>query len=84
MNTQEDNATPNSDARPQKRSRRLGFFALGAVVLVGALAYGAYWFLDARYYGSTDDAYVNGDVVQITSDSLLLLQHRSLRQRMPV
>ena len=68
MNTQEDNATPNSDARPQKRSRRLGFIALGAVVLVGALAYGAYWFLDARYYGSTDDAYVNGDVVQITSE----------------
>jgi membrane fusion protein (multidrug efflux system) len=46
----------------------LGFIALGAVVLIGALAYGGYWFFDARYYGSTDDAYVNGDVVQITSE----------------
>jgi hypothetical protein len=46
MNTQDGNSTSdsaaNSDsgAKPQKRSRRLGFIALGAVVLVGALAYG--------------------------------------------
>ena len=31
-------------------------------------AYGGYWFLDGRYYESTDDAYVNGDVVQVTSE----------------
>jgi len=74
MNTQEGNSTPNNGtkpdggAKPEKRSRRLGFIALGVVVLVGALAYGGYWFLDGRYYGSTDDAYVNGDVVQITSE----------------
>jgi membrane fusion protein (multidrug efflux system) len=27
-----------------------------------------YWFFDGRYYESTDDAYVNGDVVQVTSE----------------
>jgi membrane fusion protein, multidrug efflux system len=66
--TTSDNATPDSSVKNPRRSRRVGFIALGAVVLIGALAYGAYWFLDARYYGSTDDAYVNGDVVQITSE----------------
>jgi len=66
--TTSDNATPDSSVKNPRRSRRVGFIALGAVVLIGALAYGAYWFFDARYYGSTDDAYVNGDVVQITSE----------------
>jgi membrane fusion protein (multidrug efflux system) len=32
------------------------------------LGYLGYWFFDGRYYESTDDAYVNGDVVQITSE----------------
>jgi membrane fusion protein (multidrug efflux system) len=42
--------------------------SLGAVVALGLLAYGTYWFLDARYYESTNDAYVNGDVVQVTAE----------------
>jgi membrane fusion protein, multidrug efflux system len=67
MNTQEGNSTPASNAKP-KRSRRVGFIALGAVVLIGALGYGGYWLFDGRFYGSTDDAYVSGDVVQITSE----------------
>jgi membrane fusion protein (multidrug efflux system) len=41
---------------------------LAAVVVSLSVAYAAYWFLDGRYYESTDDAYVNGDVVQITSE----------------
>jgi membrane fusion protein, multidrug efflux system len=61
-------AAPAAAAPRAGRRRRLGLFALGAVVLLGGLGYGAYWFLDARYYESTDDAYVNGDVVQITSE----------------
>jgi membrane fusion protein (multidrug efflux system) len=32
------------------------------------VGYATYWLLDGRYYESTDDAYVNGDVVQITSE----------------
>jgi membrane fusion protein (multidrug efflux system) len=49
-------------------NRRRGLLGLGTVVVLGLLGYGAYWFLDARYYESTDDAYVNGDVVQVTSE----------------
>lgn len=39
--------------------------AAGAFVAIGA-AYGAYWATVLRYSQSTDDAYVNGNVVQIT------------------
>jgi membrane fusion protein, multidrug efflux system len=50
------------------RARRLALSGLGAVVLLCALGYGGYWFFDARYFESTDDGYVNGDVVQVTSE----------------
>jgi len=39
---------------------------LTVVILIAAVAYGFYYFLYARFYESTDDAYVNGNVVQIT------------------
>src|SRR6201996_9371980 len=47
--------------------RRFWFLILGAVVLTGGLAYGAYWLLHGRYFENTDDAYVAGNVVTITS-----------------
>jgi membrane fusion protein (multidrug efflux system) len=48
--------------------RRRGLVALGLSALLGGVGYGSYWFLIARHYQSTDDAYVNGDLVQITSE----------------
>ena len=33
----------------------------------GAIAYGIYWLLYSRYFESTDDAYVGGNVVAVTS-----------------
>jgi len=39
---------------------------LGACVLLGALVFGAWYVLESRWYESTDDAYVNGNIVQIT------------------
>jgi len=47
-----------------RRVRLLGI-TTGVLVLLGA-AYGAYWAKDLRYVQSTDDAYVSGNVVQIT------------------
>jgi membrane fusion protein, multidrug efflux system len=64
--TTPDSTTPA--APPPNRTRRLGLYALGAVVALSGLVYTGYWFLDGRYFESTDDAYVNGDVVQITSE----------------
>ena len=57
-----------SDVSNSKSSRRQrGFLLLGAVIVLGAIAYGAYWYFDARFYESTDDAYVSGDIVAVTS-----------------
>ncbi|HUO01547.1 MAG TPA: HlyD family efflux transporter periplasmic adaptor subunit [Rhizomicrobium sp.] len=57
-----------SDASNANSSRRRrGFLLLGAVIVLGAVAYGAYWYLDARFYEDTDDAYVSGDIVAVTS-----------------
>ena len=51
-----------------KPSRRRGLTLLGLVVALCGVGYGSYWFLYARHFESTDDAYVDGDVVQITSE----------------
>jgi membrane fusion protein, multidrug efflux system len=48
--------------------RRRSLIALGVLAILGAVGYGSYWLLSARYYESTDDAYVNDDLVQITSE----------------
>jgi len=68
MNTATSPNAATPAAQRPNRTRRLGLYALGAVVALSGLVYGGYWFLDGRYFESTDDAYVNGDVVQITSE----------------
>ena len=51
---------------PLKTRRKLWLaIVAGAFVAIGA-TYGAYWATVLRYSQSTDDAYVNGNVVQIT------------------
>jgi membrane fusion protein, multidrug efflux system len=69
------NENPTTAATPQAAAptataskRRRGLSALGGVAILGGLVYGSYWFLSARHYQSTDDAYVDGDLVQITSE----------------
>jgi membrane fusion protein (multidrug efflux system) len=69
MSTQEPSVTSESQStKSPGGARRAGLFGLGAVVVLCGLGYLGYWFFDGRYYESTDDAYVNGDVVQITSE----------------
>ena len=58
--------TDAAEVQPH-RQRRFWFLVLGVLVLLAALAYGIYWLLYARYFESTDDAYVGGNVVTITS-----------------
>jgi membrane fusion protein (multidrug efflux system) len=55
----------NGNGRGQSRRRVLIAAVLGVFVLAG-VAYGVYWALVSRYLQSTDDAYVAGNVVQIT------------------
>nr|WP_319239565.1 biotin/lipoyl-binding protein [uncultured Propionivibrio sp.] len=47
-----------------KRKRQLLLLATGCLVAIAA--YGAYWLLVARYKADTDNAYVQGNIVQIT------------------
>ncbi|MEI9887125.1 MAG: efflux RND transporter periplasmic adaptor subunit [Rhizomicrobium sp.] len=58
-----------SDAAPahQNGARRRWLIILGAVVLAAGVLYGLYWFFYARHFQTTDDAYVGGDIVAVTS-----------------
>jgi membrane fusion protein (multidrug efflux system) len=46
--------------------RKLWLALTAAAFALAGIAYGAYWALELRYIQSTDDAYVGGNVVQIT------------------
>jgi membrane fusion protein (multidrug efflux system) len=58
-------APPADDAR-QKRKRRRWLALVAAVFVVAGIGYGVYWATVLRYSESTDDAYVGGNIVQIT------------------
>ncbi|MBS0592696.1 MAG: HlyD family efflux transporter periplasmic adaptor subunit [Proteobacteria bacterium] len=48
------------------RRRRGALIGLALLVLLGAAGFGAYWWLVLRHYESTDNAYVQAPLVQIT------------------
>ena len=50
----------------KKRSRGLLLRLLAVVIVLGVIGWGTWYFLEGRWYEDTDDAYVNGNVVQIT------------------
>ncbi|MFM0625615.1 EmrA/EmrK family multidrug efflux transporter periplasmic adaptor subunit [Paraburkholderia xenovorans] len=69
--TQPTQSAPQPTQPPAKPpantgKRKLMMTLLVIVILIAAIAYGLYYFLVARFHEDTDDAYVNGNVVQIT------------------
>ncbi|HEX6703639.1 MAG TPA: HlyD family efflux transporter periplasmic adaptor subunit [Albitalea sp.] len=58
------NAAPAPAVSPSKRKPAL--LAVGGLTLLAGIAYGAYWGLFLRHYESTDNAYVQAPVVQVT------------------
>ncbi|UVE65718.1 HlyD family efflux transporter periplasmic adaptor subunit [Burkholderia pyrrocinia] len=64
MSDPQQNAASAQSLNNGKRKRMMTL--LVAVILIAAIAYGLYYFLVARFHEGTDDAYVNGNVVQIT------------------
>jgi len=62
LNTENNSAPP--DSGKEKRNRLLIIMTLA--ILVIAIGYGIYWQTVLRWRESTDDAYVNGNIVQIT------------------
>src|SRR3984957_9398997 len=58
-------AAPTAAPKPKSNRNRL-FLILGAVIAVCAIGYVLYWVLVASHHVSTDDAYVNADVADVT------------------
>ncbi len=59
--------TPSAGSPPAGNpARKKALLAVVATVTVAGLAYGAYWALVLNHYESTDNAYVQGNVVQLT------------------
>ncbi|MDO9360264.1 MAG: efflux RND transporter periplasmic adaptor subunit [Polaromonas sp.] len=59
-------ATPAVPAKKTNPTRKKALTALAAVVVVAGLGWSAYEYLVASHYESTDNAYVQGNVIQIT------------------
>jgi membrane fusion protein, multidrug efflux system len=55
---------------PRRRAavRRRALTALCAAIALAAAAWGGYWYVELSRVETTDDAYVGGDVVQVTSE----------------
>ena len=74
MNTPQSSQSqpPGSDAAPRQAparkasTRKKALTALASVVVVAGLGWAAYEYLVASHYESTDNAYVQGNVIQIT------------------
>ncbi|WP_414449565.1 HlyD family efflux transporter periplasmic adaptor subunit [Burkholderia sp. 22PA0099] len=64
MSDPQQNAAGASQPNNSKRNRMM--LLLAVIIVIAAVAYGLYYFLVARFHEETDDAYVNGNVVQIT------------------
>ena len=67
-NANAEATTPTAAPVHTSGRRRRGLMIVGLVAILGGVSYGGYWIMVARYFESTDDAYVNGDMVQVTSE----------------
>jgi membrane fusion protein (multidrug efflux system) len=56
---------PQASPAPESR-RRVALLSVAGVALLGAAVYGAYWALVLRHHESTDNAYVQAPLVQVT------------------
>lgn len=56
--------TPPLKKSPSKRRKYL--LIATAIILLALIGYGIYWFVFLRHFENTDDAYVAGNVVQVT------------------
>ena len=63
-NNQQSASQKPAPTGDSKRKRLLT--TLTAAIVVAGIGYGLYWGLYARHFESTDDAYVAGNVVQVT------------------
>jgi membrane fusion protein, multidrug efflux system len=53
-------------AKRRKKARKQGLTAVAVLVVLAGIGYGAYHFIVGQNYESTDNAYVQGNLIQIT------------------
>ncbi len=58
---------PVADGNGNQRKRKIALLALSAIFLVIAIVWFFYWLIWGRFEVYTDDAYVNGNLVQLMS-----------------
>ena len=63
VNASESSASQKSAVNP---TRKKALAAVASAVLIGSAGYGIYWALVLNHFESTDNAYVQGNVVQLT------------------
>ena len=66
MSSQNPAAADVTAVPPQKSRRGLLLRLLAGVLVLVAIAWGLWYYFDGRWYEGTDDAYVNGNIVQVT------------------
>lgn len=59
-------APPATSSTPPPSQRPWLLYLLGATCLLAAILWGGWYGMYGRWYASTDNAYVHGDIVQIT------------------
>ncbi|MEO8312008.1 MAG: HlyD family efflux transporter periplasmic adaptor subunit [Caldimonas sp.] len=57
---------PDAAARKRRPKRRIALASVAFAVLLAGIGYGVYYWLYLSHYESTDNAYVQGNVVQVT------------------
>lgn len=62
-----DDAAKPADPRPLWRKHPVALLA-GALLLVAAIAAGVLWYLDARHFESTDDAFIDARPVNVSAE----------------
>jgi membrane fusion protein (multidrug efflux system) len=60
------NVQTNSAPKDNNRRRKKILLVVGTILFVALILYALYWFFVARFVESTDDAYIQGNVIQIT------------------
>lgn len=67
MSEQEQTALPPKEEKKPNKKRTFLLLSLTAVFVIIAILCILYWWMVARFYEETDNAYVNGNIVPITS-----------------
>src|SRR5450830_448264 len=66
MNAPQTNSAPSLDPSSAKASRRKGLLSIAALVVIAGAGWAAYEWLVSSHYETTDNAYVQGNLIQIT------------------